>query len=115
FLSPAGQARDRPRMRIEQLRQILRGHGAKACHEERVLRAWLQAQPLDSGARRHRPEDFLPLGPRSALPALEAELNALARIRSAHPGEDGSERLLVELADGQTVESVLLPRDGLCV
>ena len=39
----------------------------------------------------------------------------LARLRSAHPAEDGSERLLVDLADGQTVESVLLPRDGLCV
>jgi 23S rRNA (adenine2503-C2)-methyltransferase len=38
----------------------------------------------------------------------------LARVRSEHPGEDGT-RLLVELADGQTVESVLLPRDGLCV
>ncbi|HEY0826011.1 MAG TPA: RNA methyltransferase, partial [Ramlibacter sp.] len=35
--------------------------------------------------------------------------------RSAHPGEDGSERLLVELGDGQAVESVLLPRDGLCI
>jgi 23S rRNA (adenine2503-C2)-methyltransferase len=34
---------------------------------------------------------------------------------SAHPGQDGSARLLVGLADGQTVESVLLPRDGLCV
>jgi 23S rRNA (adenine2503-C2)-methyltransferase len=34
---------------------------------------------------------------------------------SAHPGEDGSARLLVGLADGQTVESVLLPRDGVCV
>jgi 23S rRNA (adenine2503-C2)-methyltransferase len=44
-----------------------------------------------------------------------AELDGLARLRSEHPGEDGSARLLVELADGQTVESVLLPRDGLCV
>ena len=32
-----------------------------------------------------------------------------------HPGEDGSERLLVRLGDGQLVESVLLPRGGLCV
>jgi 23S rRNA (adenine2503-C2)-methyltransferase len=39
----------------------------------------------------------------------------MATLVSAHPGEDGSERLLVGLADGQTVESVLLPRDGLCV
>ena len=102
-------------MRIDQLLETLRSHGAKTCHEDRILRAWLRAKPLDSGARRHRPEDFLPLGLRNALPGLDAELNNLARLKSVHPGEDGSERLLVELADGQTVESVLLPRDGLCV
>mgnify|MGYP000895074892 CR=1 FL=1 len=102
-------------MRVEQLRLALRARGAKTCHEERVLRAWTSARPLDSGARRHRPEDFLPLELRSALPTITAELEGLARIRSSHPGEDGSERLLVELADGQSVESVLLPRDGLCV
>ena len=49
------------------------------------------------------------------LPAIEAELAGLARVHAVHPGADGSERLLVALADGQTVESVLLPRDGLCV
>ena len=104
-----------PPMRIEQLRHRLRRLGAKDCHEQRVLRAWLQARPLHSGARRHRPEDFLPLDVREALPAIAAELGALARVSSEHPGEDGSARLLVELADRQTVESVLLPRDGLCV
>ncbi|UCV02089.1 RNA methyltransferase [Dechloromonas denitrificans] len=102
-------------MNIEQLRQALRAHGAKTCHEERILRAWLQARPLDSGAKRRRAEDFHPLELRAALPAIDAELHGLARVRSAHAGEDGSERLLVALADGQTVESVLLPRDGLCV
>src|SRR5664279_1823784 len=100
-------------MRIEHIRLKLRTLGAKPCHEQRLLRAWLQARALDSGARRHRSEDFLPLDLRNGLPALTAELEALARIRSEHPGEDGSARLLVELADGQTVESVLLPRDGL--
>ena len=49
-----------------------------------------------------------------ACPAF-GELRGLARVISEHAGEDGSARLLVELADGQTVESVLLPRDGLCV
>ena len=102
-------------MRIEQIRQTLRTHGAKTCHEERIMRAWLQAQPLASGPRRRPSEDFHPLELRSALPGLAAELSGLARLRSSHPGEDGSERLLVELADGQTIESVLLPRDGLCV
>ena len=94
---------------------MLRANGALSCHEERVLRAWTTARPLTSGARHQRPENYLPLRLRNALPALETELNGLAGIRSVHPGEDGSERLLVELADGQTVESVLLPRDGLCV
>jgi len=100
---------------IKQLRETLRAHAALPCHEERGLRAWTAARPLASGARHQRPEDYLPLRLRNALPVLEAELNGLAGIRSSHPGGDGSERLLVELADGQSVESVLLPRDGLCV
>ena len=102
-------------MQLDQLRHTLRQHGALTCHEERVLRAWTSAQSLDSGARRQPAANFLPLALRQALPGLAAELANLARVRSAHPGADGSERLLVELADGQTVESVLLPRDGLCV
>ena len=102
-------------MLIEQIRQTLREHGAKRCHEDRVLRAWAQAQPLDHGTRRQRSEDFLPLPLRNALTALNETLEGLARLRSEHPGSDGSARLLVELPDGQTVESVLLPRDGVCV
>ena len=41
--------------------------------------------------------------------------DGLARIASQHPAQDGSSRLLVQLADGQSCESVLLARDGLCV
>jgi 23S rRNA (adenine2503-C2)-methyltransferase len=100
-------------MRIESIRQRLRAIGAKPCHEGRVLRAWAQARPLDN--RHSRIENFLPLEVRDALPGLMAELGGLARLRSEHVGADDSTRLLVELADGQTVESVLLPRDGLCV
>jgi 23S rRNA (adenine2503-C2)-methyltransferase len=100
-------------MRIEQIRETLRRSGAKPCHEERILRAWTQALPLEHGPV--AAEHFHPLQLRAALPALAAELAALARLRSEHAGADASTRLLVELADGQTVESVLLPRDGLCV
>ncbi len=100
-------------MRIEHIRQRLRAQGAKPCHEERVLQAWSRVQSVDT--RRSRAEDFLPLAVRTALPMLTAELAGLARLRAEHPGADGSARLLVELADGQTVESVLLPRGGLCV
>ena len=100
-------------MRIETLRQRLRALGARPVHEQRVLRLWSQALPQDSGRR--RVEDFMPQTLREALPDLACELDALVSLRSAHPSDDGSERLLVDLADGQTVESVLLPRDGLCV
>lgn len=102
-------------MRIEHLRQTLSDLGAKTCHIDRVLRAWSEARPLDSGTRRQQSEDFLPLALRNALPGIDSELRQLASLSSAHPGADGSERLLVRLADGQQVESVLLPRDGVCV
>jgi 23S rRNA (adenine2503-C2)-methyltransferase len=100
-------------MLLDDIRQRLRALGAGPLHEQRVLRLWAQAQPQNSGKR--RPEDFLPKALREGLPALAAELAALARLSTEHPGGDGSARLLVELADGQTVESVLLPKDGLCV
>jgi 23S rRNA (adenine2503-C2)-methyltransferase len=100
-------------MRIEHLRQRLQALGANPRHTQRVLRLWSQALPQDSGRR--EVSHFLPATLVSALPALAEELAGLARLQSEHPGEDGSARLLVALADGQTVESVLLPRDGLCV
>jgi 23S rRNA (adenine2503-C2)-methyltransferase len=99
--------------RLTALRARLRAHGALPGHEHRVLRLWANALPQASGKR--KPEDFLPLRLRDALPAIEAELQDLAQIRSEHPANDGSARWLIELADGQTIESVLLPRDGVCV
>ncbi len=100
-------------MLLETLRCRLRALGCKPCHERALLRAWTQSLPLERGTR--PAEDFLPRALRAALPALAAELGGLARLRSLHQGGDGSARLLVDLADGETVESVLLPRDGLCV
>jgi 23S rRNA (adenine2503-C2)-methyltransferase len=98
---------------VEQIRQRLRALGTAPAHEERVLRLWSRGRPQNSGKRRI--EDFLPRALRDALPALEQDLAGLARLGSAHPASDGSARLLVALADGQTVEAVLLPKDGLCV
>jgi 23S rRNA (adenine2503-C2)-methyltransferase len=100
-------------MRVEDLRRRLRDSGAKPFHEGRVLRAWLGCRPLDD-ADEH-PDRVAPKGVRAELVKLSAELEGLARVRTEHPSEDGSARLLVELGDGQMVESVLLPRDGVCV
>ena len=100
-------------LQLDGIRQRLRDHGAKPCHEGSVLRAWLQGRPLDSGRR--NPADFLPAALRIDLPTLGTALDRIARIRSEHAGADGSVRWLIGLADGQAIESVLLPRDGLCV
>ncbi len=100
-------------MQIDAVRDRLRALGARPLHEARVLRHWAQARPQDAGRRAI--EDFLPRPLRQALPALTDQLAGLARLRSRHPAEDGGERLLIDLADGQAVEAVLLPRDGLCV
>lgn len=101
-------------MRYADFDQRLAALGALPVHRGRVTRVWLNGQALDSGTRRRHSEHFLPLALRNAVPDLAAQLDGLARVRSEHAGSDGS-RLLVELADGQMVESVLLPRDGLCV
>ena len=102
-------------MRISDIQQRLADLGALPAHSGRVIRAWLQGKPLNTGTRRQHTEHFLPLSVRNGLPQLSEELEGLARVRSEHPAADGSVRLLVELGDGQMVESVLLPRDGLCV
>lgn len=107
-------ARPRPvSTRVGELRTRLAALDAKPCHEERILRGWLQGCGYE---RKHSPAaTFFPQALRDALPGIEAELAGLARLHSAHPAGDGVARLLVQLHDGQTVESVLLPRGGLCV
>ena len=94
-------------------RERLRELGAKPGHERTLLRAWLHAQPLASAAGSK--QGFFPRLLAAALPELGAELDGLLRPRAEHPGADGSLRLLFELADGETVETVLLPGEGLCV
>ena len=79
-------------MQLSDLRLRLRAHGANAAHEKHVLRRWVQSKPQDSGRRRI--DNYLPQALREALPALTQELADLARLQSAHPGADGSERLL---------------------
>lgn len=103
----------RPPMRIKDFQQRLRDLGAKPVHEHPILRNWAQARPLNNG--RFQIKQPLPAPLRNALPSLTEELLSMAHLHSKHRGEDGSARLLVNLADGQTIESVLLPRGSLCV
>jgi 23S rRNA (adenine2503-C2)-methyltransferase len=100
-------------MQIDEFRQRLRSLGARPIHEQAVLKAWTRGWPLD---RCHRdPASFFPASLLGALPAVTEQLASLAAALSEHPSADGSLRLLVRLGDGQSVESVLLPREGVCV
>lgn len=100
-------------MRVSQLRQRLQQLGCKPCHEDRVLRGWSQVCPYDK--KGSPAATFFPAALRNALPAIEAELAGLAQLHGEYPADDEVARLLVQLHDGQMVESVLLPRGGLCV
>lgn len=107
-------------MRITDFTQRLAALGALPQHRQRLLRHWTHALPHTRNKR--QPEHWLPRAVVDALPALDAELAGLVRLVSRHPADDGSERLLLALADGQTVEAVLLGAGadggrtpGLCV
>jgi 23S rRNA (adenine2503-C2)-methyltransferase len=95
------------------LREALRAAGARPRHETLMLRAWVRGLPLDAFAQG---EDVrLPRALQGALPALAAKFAELVTVRSEHRGADTSTRLLLALEDGRTIESVLLPGDGVCV
>ena len=98
-------------MSLDALLAPLREAGARDCHLERLLREWLHARPTPAPAAER---DFHPAAVRALLPTWRAQRDALATVAAEHPAEDGA-RLLLRLADGQTIESVLLPRGGLCV
>ena len=100
-------------MKLDDLRSDLAALGAKAPHTRRLLKAWLRGEGLpDRNGPRNAP---FPRRLADSLPEIAARLDAIATSISEHPGEDGSLRTLLRLADGLTVESVLLLRDGLCI
>lgn len=98
-------------MRIATLRDRLQAAGARPVHEARLLRAWARGLPPDGAGG--LPE--YPSRLKALLPELTTDLASLARICSEHAGADGSTRLLLALADGLSVETVLLPPVGVCV
>ncbi|MDP2144598.1 MAG: hypothetical protein Q8J80_10780 [Gallionella sp.] len=67
-------------MRISHLRQRLRNLGCKPCHEDRLLRGWSQVCSYDR--KGSRAATFFPAAMRHELPAIEAELEGLARLHS---------------------------------
>jgi 23S rRNA (adenine2503-C2)-methyltransferase len=95
------------------LRATLAALGAKSCHQDRLLRLWLAGQVLSTAPTRR--EHHLPAQLQNALGEVQGGLNRLAAIAEQHEADDGARRLLLRLADNQAIETVLLPRGGVCI
>ena len=88
--------------------------GAKPVHLDRVTRVWLTGSRVSEATERDRLR--LPRAASELLVEVESKLDGLARVVSEHPSDEGDgARLVVELRDGRQIESVLLPRDGVCI
>lgn len=98
---------------VDDLRNHVTRLGARPLHVPTILSRWLRGKPLAEPPRSRAGSFSDALV--AALPALQAELDALTVEIERHPAEDGSCRRLLRLSSGHTVESVDLPRDGLCV
>ena len=98
---------------LAELRDALRAAGARPRHEKLMLRAWVRGLPLDAFAQSEDAQ--LPLKLRRAYPKLALRFATLVGVLSEHRGADASLKLLLGLEDGKTIESVLLPGDGVCV
>ncbi len=98
---------------MRHLREALRTAGARPRHETLILRAWSRGLALDAFARRE--DSQFPATLIAAQPEIERLFRESVTIRAEHAAADGSARLLLALQDGQTVETVLLPGDGVCV
>jgi 23S rRNA (adenine2503-C2)-methyltransferase len=99
--------------RISEFRQRLAAAGAGPRHATLLLRAFARGLPLKDCATRR--DASFPARLLRALPELQQAVDGLLTLASRHPAADGSARLLVNLADGQPVETVLLPPHGVCV
>lgn len=102
-------------MQFDEFNQWLCSLGANDAHRTRLWRAWLSGRELTAGGRRQQAARFFPRAVLQALPQLSERLHALARVVSEHAAEDAAQRWLLELHDGQQIETVLLPRDAVCV
>jgi 23S rRNA (adenine2503-C2)-methyltransferase len=98
---------------VESLRERLAAAGARPVHVRRIVRAWIRGRPFEEPVRPRTPRRSAAL--QAALPGVRAELDGLLTEVSAHPAPDGSCRRLLRLRSGRTVETVDLPRGGLCV
>ena len=98
-------------MTLDGLHQTLLQLGAKPVHYGYFYRSLFGVvAPIAADDPR------FPRALREALPQINASIDKALVVAHSHRGrEEESLKLLFKLHDGQTIESVLLPREGVCV
>lgn len=94
---------------IGQIEHDLRLSGAKNSHIRQIFRAWLGRTSWDAPAW-----DAYPKALAEKLPSFRGTLESFGCVLITR-GNDNTRKLLIGLQDGQCVETVILPRDALCV
>ena len=84
--------------------------GAKPKHIRRIFLAWMGQVPWEAKKGESFPKRIA-----EKLPQIRARLEALSHSLPVKSEQAESMKLIVGLADGECVESVLLPRQGLCI
>ena len=84
--------------------------GAKPAHVRRLGRAWMGKADWTANK-----SDSYPKGIAENLDRIRSEFESLSHALPVRSVEAESMKLIIGLADGECVESVLLPRQGLCV
>ncbi len=94
---------------LETIEDRLFTAGAKTIHVEHFFRTWLSMKIFNDQSL-----NFPKLVKQEISRLLDEMNNSVQIIQEAKDGEDSS-KLIVRLQDGEIIESVLLPRGGLCV
>ena len=94
---------------IGQIEHDLRLSGAKSSHIRQIFRAWFGRASWDAPAWGAYPKSL-----RGIIPTLQENLDSFGHVIVAQ-GKGVTRKLLIGLQDGQCVETVILPRDALCV
>lgn len=95
-------------MKIADIEGKLIESGCKSVHIERFWRNWYQGKPLNQSKVR------FPKQLSGQLEALQNSLNEQLKLVEKACSPTGS-RMVLQARDGQLIESVLLPREGVCV
>ena len=95
-------------MKIADIEQQLIQAGCKSVHIERFWRNWYFGKPLNRSKVR------LPAAAEAILPQMEEYLANQLTAQEKAESETGT-RWVLKASDGQLIECVLLPREGVCV